>query len=78
MTPSLIHEPIRKLPLWQDGFTHGQALGLRIALDALTAERIHQDRLADDPDARSSAACRAYADRRLLAVMRVIAGSFRQ
>jgi hypothetical protein len=37
MAPSLIHEPIRKLPLWQEGFARGQQLGLRIALEVIVA-----------------------------------------
>jgi hypothetical protein len=46
MAPSLIHEPIRKLPLWQDGFTHGQHLGLRMALETILAERANQEQIA--------------------------------
>ena len=76
MTPSLIHEPIRKLPLWLDGFAHGRDVGLRVALDALTAERGRQEQLATQhPEASLTY---VYAAGRLLDVSRIIAGRFRQ
>jgi len=77
MTPSLIHEPIAKLALWQDGYARGRDVGLAIALAALTAERAHQERLARHPDSGSQA-CRVYADGVLLAVAKVMARRFRQ
>jgi hypothetical protein len=77
MTPSLIHEPIRKLPLWQDGFARGRDLGLVIALAAITAERTHQELLGAQQDA-GSPACRVYADGALLAVAKAVARRFRQ
>jgi hypothetical protein len=74
--PSLIHQPIRALPLWQDGFAHGQDTGLRLALDALTAERGHQEQLAaQHPESRQSY---VYADGVLLAVAKAVARRFRQ
>jgi hypothetical protein len=48
MAPSLIHEPIAKLPIYRDGFARGRDVGLRLALDALTAERGRQERMAAD------------------------------
>jgi hypothetical protein len=77
MAPSLIHEPIRKLPLWQDGFARGLDVGLVIALSAITSERAHQEQLGDRDDAGSPAA-RVYADGVLSSVARVLAGRFRQ
>jgi hypothetical protein len=41
MATSLIHDPIRKLPIWQDGFARGQDVGLAIATTTLTAEHGH-------------------------------------
>jgi hypothetical protein len=74
--PSLIHEPIRKLPLCQDGFAHGQDVGLRLALDALTAERGRQEQHAiQHPE---SSLTYVYAAGCLLDVSKVIAGTFRQ
>jgi hypothetical protein len=61
---------VRELPLYRDGFRVGQDTGLRIALDALTAERNRQ--VDTRPDSR------AYADGCLLAVSKVLAGRFRQ
>ncbi len=66
----------RELPIYRDGLAVGTDIGLRLALDAITLERNHQDQLADDPDSGSPAS-RAYADGRLLAVARVIAARFR-
>jgi hypothetical protein len=67
---------VASLPPYQLGMSLGVLVGLRLALDALTLERIHQHQLADDPDPRVSAACRAYADKVLVAVMRVVASRF--
>jgi hypothetical protein len=66
------HE-IRVLPLYRDGFRAGQDTGLRIALDALTAERGRQAETHP-----GSPACRVYADGALLAVSRALAARFRQ
>jgi hypothetical protein len=43
MAPSLIHDPIRKLALWQDGYTRGVDTGLVIAMTAITCEIARQD-----------------------------------
>jgi 3-deoxy-D-arabino-heptulosonate 7-phosphate (DAHP) synthase len=58
MAPSLIHEPIARLPIYQDGFRRGTDLGLRIALDALTAEQARQEQLATKRRAGSQVASR--------------------
>jgi hypothetical protein len=76
MAQSLL-PPWRELPIYRDGLAAGTAIGLRLALDALTLERIHQDQLASDQESGTSAACRAYADGRLLTVAKVIAARFR-
>jgi hypothetical protein len=76
MTDIIPHD-IRSLPIYVDGVAAGTDIGLRLALDALTLERIYQDQLATDPESGSSAACRAYADGRLLAVAKVLAARFR-
>lgn len=47
MPPSLIHEPIAKLPIYQDGFRRGTDLGLRIALDLVVAAGYDQEQRAD-------------------------------
>jgi len=72
MAHILAHDPIRVLPIYRDGFNAGQDLGLRIALDAITAERIRQERLDS-----GSQACRVYAEGALLAVAKVVAARFR-
>jgi hypothetical protein len=76
MTPSLIHETIAKLPIYQDGFARGRDVGLAIALTAITAERAHQERLGSQPDHPGSPACRVYADGALHAVAKVLAARF--
>lgn len=68
---------VTALPIYRQGFGAGVDVGLRLALDALTLERIYQEQLATDPDSRS-AACREYTNARLLAVAKVIADRFRQ
>jgi hypothetical protein len=73
--PSLIHEPIRKLPLWQDGFARGRDVGLAIALAALTAERGRQETLAADRVKRERGRY-VYAEGVLLAVTKVVASRF--
>jgi hypothetical protein len=69
----------RELPIYRDGLDIGVLIGVRLALDAVDAERVRQQQLtAADPDSKSpTAACRAYADGRLLAVAKVIAARFR-
>ena len=47
MSPSLIHEPIANLALWQDGFARGRDVGISTAMHAITRERVHQQQLAD-------------------------------
>ncbi len=50
---------IAALPLYQLGFHDGQDVGLRIALDAITRERIRREQLKDaHPDSTSPAASR--------------------
>jgi hypothetical protein len=39
MTNMLANDPLRDLPIYRHGFSAGQDVELRIALDALTAER---------------------------------------
>jgi hypothetical protein len=70
---------IAALPLYQLGFHDGQDTGLRIALDAITQERIRQTHMQATHDTASPAAARhEYAAGRLLDVSRIIAGRFRQ
>jgi hypothetical protein len=54
-----------------------KGIGLRLALDAITAERTRLEALAD-VHASSAPATLAYADGRLAHVQRVIAAIFRQ
>jgi hypothetical protein len=76
MSPSLIHQPIARLPIWQDGFARGRDVGLAIALTAITAERGHQEQLAaQHPESRLTY---VYAAGRLLDVSKVIGARFRQ
>jgi hypothetical protein len=77
MSPSLIHEPIAKLPIYQDGFRRGTDLGLRLALDALTAERGRQEQMAADRVKRERGRY-VYAEGVLLAVSKTLAAHFRQ
>jgi hypothetical protein len=77
MPNSLTYDPIRALPIYRAGFAAGQDVGLRLALNAITAERGHQERLATHPDA-GSPACRVYANGVLLGVAKVMARRFRQ
>jgi hypothetical protein len=67
---------IAALPIFQDGVQHGTDIGLRIALDAITSERQHQERLGSQPDHPGSPACRVYADGALLTVAKTIAARF--
>jgi hypothetical protein len=78
MAPSLIHEPIRKLPLWQDGFAHGQATGLRIALETILAEQAHQEQTAERRGGSPLAYRHMFAASVLLDVSKVIGARFRQ
>jgi hypothetical protein len=64
----------RELPIYQDGVAVGTLIGVRLALDAIDAERV---RLTTERPDSGSSACRAYADGRLVAVARVLAGRFR-
>jgi hypothetical protein len=75
MAPSLIHEPIAKLPIYRDGFARGRDVGLRLALDALTAERGRQEQLAaQHPE---SSLTYVYAAGCLLDVSKMLATEFR-
>ena len=67
---------IVRLPIYRAGAEQGLRVGLRLALDALTRERIHQERLGDQPDHPGSPACREYANGVLLAVSKTIAERF--
>jgi hypothetical protein len=75
----LAHDP-RHLPGYLGGMSLGVLTGLRLALEAHTRERIHQERLvAAHPDSKSTAAAPiAYADAALVATMKVIAARLRQ
>jgi hypothetical protein len=75
MSPSLIHEPIAKLALWQDGYARGRDVGLAIALAALTAERGRQETMAAYRVKRERGRY-VYAEGVLLAVSRVVASRF--
>jgi hypothetical protein len=78
MTPNL-NPDIAALPLYQLGFHDGQDTGLRIALDAVTQERIRQTHMQATHDAASPAAARhEYAAARLVYVSKVVAARFRQ
>jgi hypothetical protein len=78
MTSNLSPE-IRALPIYVEGFNAGQDVGLRMALDAITQERIRQTHIQATHDAASPAAARhEYAEARLVAVSRVIGAHFRQ
>jgi hypothetical protein len=68
---------IRALPIYQDGLSLGLSIGLRIAMDALTAERGLQERLGEQPDHPGSPACREYAEGVLLTITKQLAGRFR-
>jgi hypothetical protein len=78
MTSNLSPE-IRALPIYQLGFHDGQDVGLRIALDAITGERIRQTQIQGTHDAASPAAARHhYCAGRLVDVSKVIGARFRQ
>jgi hypothetical protein len=70
---------IRQLPIYVEGFHAGQDVGLRIALDAITQERIRQTLLQDTyPGSPAEAFRDAYAAARLGDVAKVIGARFRQ
>jgi hypothetical protein len=65
--------------LYVEGFHAGEDVGLRVALDALTAERISQTLLRATHEPGSPAAARhEYCEARLVAVSKVIGAHFRQ
>jgi hypothetical protein len=69
-------KPIRKLPIYQLGFARGQDVGLRLALDQMTAERGRQEQLATQhPEASTTY---VYAVGCLLDVSKTLAGQFRR
>ncbi len=75
----IITHNIAALPLYQDGFAVGRDTGLRIALDAITQERIRQTHMQATHDAASPAAARhEYAAARLVDVSKVIGARFRE
>jgi hypothetical protein len=78
--PTNLNPDVAALPLYQLGLAAGTDIGLRLALDALTAERIRQGQLAAaEPDSGSPVAARlAYTAAVLLDVTRVVAARFRQ
>jgi hypothetical protein len=70
---------IRQLPIYRDAFAEGVDLGTRQALDALTAERDRQERLATKRRAGSQVASRhTFAAGILLDVTKTVARRFRQ
>jgi hypothetical protein len=77
--PTNLNPDIAALPLYQLGFHDGQDVGLRIALDAITQERIRQTHMQATHDPASPAAARhEYAAARLVDVSKVIGAHFRQ
>jgi hypothetical protein len=78
MTNNITNET-RALPLYQLGFHDGQDVGLRIALDAITQERIRQTSLQDTYPGNPAEAFRHhYCAGRLVDVSKVIGARFRQ
>jgi hypothetical protein len=75
MAHILAHEPARELPLYIDGFHAGHDVGVMVALNALTRERVHQQQMADG--ARDQAPY-VYADGALHAVAKVLGRRFWQ
>jgi hypothetical protein len=70
---------IRALPLYQLGFHDGQDVGLRIALDAITQQRIRQTLLQDTyPGSPAEAFRHHYCAGRLADVSKVIGARYRQ
>jgi hypothetical protein len=76
MAPSLIHEPIRKLPLWQDGYAHGRDVGLAIALNTIVAAGADQEQRANRTSPPTPA--NAHAATMLRKVADQVAARFRQ
>jgi hypothetical protein len=78
--PTNLTPNVAALPLYQLGLHNGQDVGLRLALDALTAEPGRQEQLlAAEPDSGSPAtACLVYAARCLLDVSKTLAAQFRR
>ena len=70
MSNSLYDEITREHPAYAAGSTAGRDVGLRRALDVITAER---GRLHQLPDT----ACREFADGRLQQVAAIVGASFR-
>jgi hypothetical protein len=78
MTSTITNE-IRQLPLFIAGFNDGQDVGLRLALDQLTQERLKQERLLARLYPTSTKAARiSYAEASLRAVSKRVAALFRQ
>jgi hypothetical protein len=76
--PDTTHN-IRQLPIYQLGPHDGIHIGLRVALDAITQERIRQTNMQATHDAASPAVARhEYAAARLVDVSKVIGARFRQ
>jgi hypothetical protein len=69
---------IRQLPIYVEGFHDGQYVGLRIALDAITQERIRQTHMQATHDAASPAAARHEYAAATVDVSKVVAARFRQ
>jgi hypothetical protein len=76
--PDTTHN-IRQLPIYIEGFSAGQDVGLRIALDAITQERIRQTLLQDTYPGNPAEAFRHHSCAgRLVDVSKVIGARFRQ
>jgi hypothetical protein len=69
--------PVRRLPIYLAVYDAGRDVGLRLALDALTAERGRQETMAADRVKRERGRY-VYAEGVLLAVTKVVASRFRQ
>jgi hypothetical protein len=76
MSPSLIHEPIARLPIYADGFRRGTDLGLRIALDVVVGAGYDQEQRGNRTSPPTPA--NAYAASVLRAVADRLAARFRQ
>jgi hypothetical protein len=76
--PHIITHNLASLPLYQDGFAVGRDVGLRLALDQLTQERLKQERLLARLWPTSTKAARiSYAEASLREVSERIAIMFR-
>jgi hypothetical protein len=72
-------ERLHDLPIYQLGFADGRDVGFRIALDAITQERIRQTLLQDTYPGNPAEAFRhAYCAGRLVDVAKAIGDHFRQ